>query len=168
MWWSVSISQSQWNITLLRFPVGRRQTSWLFYKSGRYIYTRNLLSFTSFLIAGSVMLTALVIVLSSCCLHKLRFVRGDHCFSIHFCWKGSTSKSTSVSTEDFLAQRGTSSQTGEIFILFHFLSFIQSKPMVFSMAAFVTLCRTIGSLTEWSSLKTSRPNSLSRVANVLA
>ena len=121
MWWFVSISQSQWNITsVLKIPTGRRQTSWLFYKSGRYIYTRNLLSFTSFLIAGSVMLRALVIVLFSCCLHKLRFVRGDHCFSIHFCWKGSTSKSTSVSTEDFLAQRGTSPQTGEIFILFHF------------------------------------------------
>ena len=90
------------------------------YKRGRYIYTRNLLSFTSFLIAGSVMLRALVIVLSSCCLHKLRFVRGDHCFSIHFCWKGSTPKSISVSTEDVLAQRGISPQTGEIFILFHF------------------------------------------------
>ena len=100
------------------------------YKRGRYIYTRNFLSFTSFLIAGSVMLRALVIVLSSCCLHKLRFLRGDHCFSIHFCWKGSTSKSTSVSTEDFLAQRGTSPQTGEIFILFHF-SVIHTKPTVF-------------------------------------
>ena len=138
------------------------------YKRGRYIYTRNLFSFTSFLIAGSVMLRALVIVLSSCCLHKLRFVRGDHCFSIHFCWKGSTSKSTSVSTEDFLAQRGTSPQTGEIFILFHF-SAIHTKPTVFFfIAAFVSLCRTIGSLTEWNNLKTSRSNSLSRGANVLA
>ena len=137
------------------------------YKRGRYIYTRNLLSFASFLIAGSVMLRALVIVLSSCCLHKLRFVRGDHCFSIHFCWKGSTSKSTSVSTEDFLAQRGTSPQTGEIFILFTFLSFKQSRRFFF-MAAFVSLCRTIGSLTEWNNLKTSRSNSLSRGANVLA
>ena len=137
------------------------------YKRGRYIYTRNLLSFTSFLIAGSVMLRALVIVLSSCCLHKLRFLRGDHCFSIHFCWKGSTSKSTSVSTEDFLAQRGTSPQTGEIFILFTFLSFKQSRRFFF-MAAFVSLCRTIGSLTEWNNLKTSRSNSLSRGANVLA
>ena len=90
------------------------------YKRGRYMYARNLLFFTSFLIAGSVMLRALVIVLSSCCLHELRFVRGDHCFSIHFCWKGSTPKSISVSTEDVLAQRGTSPQTGEIFILFHF------------------------------------------------
>ena len=138
------------------------------YKRGRYIYTRNLLSFTSFLIAGSVMLRALVIVLSSCCLRKLRFVRGDHCFSIHFCWKGSTSKSTSVSTDDFLAQRGTSPQTGEIFILFHF-SVIHTKPTVFFfIAAFVSLCRTIGSLTEWNNLKTSRSNSLSRGANVLA
>ena len=105
------------------------------YKRGRYIYTRNLLSFTSFLIAGSVMLRALLIVLSSCCLRKLRFVRGDHCFSIHFCWKGSTSKSTSVSTEDFLAQRGTSPQTGEIFILFHF-SVIHTKPTVFFLFFF--------------------------------
>ena len=137
------------------------------YKRGRYIYTRNFLSFTSFLIAGSVMLRALVIVLSSCCLHKLRFVRGDHCFSVHFCWKGSTSKSNSVSTEDFLAQRGTSPQTGEIFILFTFLSFKQSRRFFF-MAAFVSLCRTIGSLTEWNNLKTSRSNSLSRGANVLA
>ena len=137
------------------------------YKRGRYIYTRNLLSFTSFLIAGSVMLRALVIVLSFCFLRKLRFVRGDHCFSIHFCWKGSTSKSTSVSTEDFLAQRGTSPQTGEIFILFTFLSFKQSRRFFF-MAAFVSLCRTIGSLTEWNNLKTSRSNSLSRGANVLA
>ena len=138
------------------------------YKRGRYIHTRNLLSFTSFLIAGSVMLRALVIVLSPCCLHKLRFVRGDHCFSIHFCWKGSTSKSTSVSTDDFLAQRGTSPQTGEIFILFHF-SVIHTKPTVFFfIAAFVSLCRTIGSLTEWNNLKTSRSNSLSRGANVLA
>ena len=137
------------------------------YKRGRYIYTRNLLSFTSFLIVGSVMLRALVIVLSSCCLHKLRFVRGDHCFSVHFCWKGSTSKSNSVSTEDFLAQRGTSPQTGEIFILFTFLSFKQSRRFFF-MAAFVSLCRTIGSLTEWNNLKTSRSNSLSRGANVLA
>ena len=137
------------------------------YKRGRYIYTRNLLPFTSFLIVGSVMLRALVIVLSSCCLHKLRFVRGDHCFSVHFCWKGSTSKSNSVSTEDFLAQRGTSPQTGEIFILFTFLSFKQSRRFFF-MAAFVSLCRTIGSLTEWNNLKTSRSNSLSRGANVLA
>ena len=109
------------------------------YKRGRYIYTRNLLSFTSFLIAGSVMLRALVIVLSSCCLHKLRFVRGDHCFSIHFCWKGSTSKSTSVSTEDFLAQRGTSPQTGEIFILFTFLSFKQSRRFFF----YGSLCKPL-------------------------
>ena len=95
------------------------------------IYIRNLLSFTSFLIAGSVMLGALVFIHSSYCLHKLHFVRGDHCFSIHFCWKGSTSKSISVSTEELLAQRGTSPQTGEILSSSTFLSFIQSKPMAF-------------------------------------
>ena len=95
------------------------------------IYIRNLLSFTSLLIAGSVMLGALVFIHSSCRLHKFRFVRGDHCFSIHFCWKGSTSKSTSVSTEELLAQRGTSPQTGEILSSSTFLSFIQSKPMAF-------------------------------------
>ena len=133
-----------------------------------YIYARNLLSFTLFLIAGSVILRALVIVLSFCFLRKLRFVGGDHCFSIHFCWKGSPSKFISVSTEDVLAQRGTSPQTGEIFILFHFSVIHPVKADGFFMAAFVTLCRIIGSFTEWSNLKTSRPNSLSRIANVLA
>lgn len=138
------------------------------YKSGRYIYTRNLLSFTSFLIAGSVMFRALVIVLSSCCLHTLRFVRGDHCFLFIFVGKDQLLSLPRFQPKTFWRKGGHCHRQVRFLSSFTFLSFIQSKPMVFSMAAFVTLCRTIGSLTEWSSLKTSRPNSLSRVANVLA
>lgn len=47
-----------------------------------------------------------------CCLHELRIVRGDQCFSIHLCWKGTTPKSTSVLTEELLSQRTTSKRTG--------------------------------------------------------
>lgn len=129
------------------------------------IYIRNLLSFTSLLIAGSVMLGALVFIHSSYCLHKLRFVRGDHCFLFIFVGKDQLLSLSRFQPKNCWRKGGHRHRQVRFYPLFCH-SYNQSRWLFCGNLA--TFCRTIGSLTQWSNLKTSRPNSLSRVANVLA
>ena len=167
MWWSVSISQSQWNITLLRILTGRRQTSWLFTSVADIYIHAICFPLPRFLLLAQwcselLLLFFLLVVCISYVLLEVITV-----FLFIFVGKDQLLSLPRFQLKTFWRKGGHRHRQVRFLSSFTFLSFIQSRRFFF-IAAFVSLCRTIGSLTEWNNLKTSRSNSLSRGANVLA
>ena len=167
MWWSVSISQSQRNITLLRIPTGRRQTSWLFTSVADIYIHAICFPLPRFLLLAQWCseLLLLFFLLAVCISYVLLEV--ITVFLFIFVGKDQLLSLSRFQPKNCWRKGGHRHRQVRFYPLPLFChSYNQSRWLFCGNLA--TFCRTIGSLTEWSNLKTSRPNSLSRVANVLA